>query len=420
MSRYTCAFRSRLGHHAPLHGAHTGSGGLWQVSSISTSQGGSIIANSIPYLCPFCSTTGIQLVTDQAPRRWYCQACTQYFRISLWTTSERPDRRNPILSIASGLGNFLLTLLLIAIFPLAIWLMSPWYGVPTDYTPRGVLQKFQIIQPPHAQPKPSTAQPELHPSQLDPHQLMLQYTNAQRTLAGVPPVRLGLNSAAQFHADASLANCYTGHWDRWGLKPNHRYTLAGGTGAEAENVHGLSFCNRSFGSKQTNYGNLEPAIKSAVQDWMDSPGHRKTLLDPRHTILNIGIAYDDFNEFFVQQFSSDYINYDTRPSLNDQGHIHMKGSVENATLTTAPFLTYQLTYDPPPQDLNRSQIARTYALCPPQTIAHINDNLLFTSSQPFTELHHGCTNPYFNNPQHPAPQGDKQLTQHGKRPETLT
>ena len=78
----------------------------------------------------------------------------------------------------------------------------------------------------------------------DANGYMLELINAERTSRGIPPVRLGENQAAQLHAEAALEGCYSAHWDRWGLKPNHRYTLAGGTGAEAENVSGHDTCTR--------------------------------------------------------------------------------------------------------------------------------------------------------------------------------
>ena len=62
---------------------------------------------------------------------------------------------------------------------------------------------------------------------------MLELVNEERDKAGVPSVKLGNNMASQLHAEAAINNCYSSHWDRWGLKPNHRYTLAGGTGLTA-------------------------------------------------------------------------------------------------------------------------------------------------------------------------------------------
>ena len=41
---------------------------------------------------------------------------------------------------------------------------------------------------------------------------MLEMINAERSKAGVSPVVLGDNVAAQLHAESSLENCFSGHW----------------------------------------------------------------------------------------------------------------------------------------------------------------------------------------------------------------
>ena len=56
---------------------------------------------------------------------------------------------------------------------------------------------------------------------------MLELINSERTRAGIPPVTLGDNIAAQLHAESSLANCFSGHWGADGLKPYMRYSLGG-------------------------------------------------------------------------------------------------------------------------------------------------------------------------------------------------
>ncbi|MXY47079.1 MAG: CAP domain-containing protein [Chloroflexi bacterium] len=42
-------------------------------------------------------------------------------------------------------------------------------------------------------------------------QYMLALINAERKKAGVSPVELGDNIAAQLHAESSLANCFSSH-----------------------------------------------------------------------------------------------------------------------------------------------------------------------------------------------------------------
>ena len=74
---------------------------------------------------------------------------------------------------------------------------------------------------------------------------MLELINAERRKAGVSPVVLGDNVAAQLHAESSLENCFSGHWGVDGLKPYMRYSLAGGFQSNSENGSGLDYCIRA-------------------------------------------------------------------------------------------------------------------------------------------------------------------------------
>ena len=67
---------------------------------------------------------------------------------------------------------------------------------------------------------------------------MLQLINEERVRAGVAPVVLGDNIAAQLHAESALENCFSSHWGINGLKPYMRYSLAGGYQSNAENGYG--------------------------------------------------------------------------------------------------------------------------------------------------------------------------------------
>ena len=74
---------------------------------------------------------------------------------------------------------------------------------------------------------------------------MLALINSERRKAGVNPVVLGTNNAAQLHAESSLADCVSSHWGTDGLKPYMRYSLAGGYQSNGENGHGLDYCIKS-------------------------------------------------------------------------------------------------------------------------------------------------------------------------------
>lgn len=241
----------------------------------------------------------------------------------------------------------------------------------------------------------------------DANGYMLELINAERTSRGIPPVRLGENKAAQLHAEAALEGCYSAHWDRWGLKSNHRYTLAGGTGAEAENVSGHDTCAKR-GDGYRKLGPINDEIRDAVNRLMKSRGHRKTILNPAHTILNPGIAYDNYNINVVQQFSSDYVTYQKIPEIDHAGVLRFEASTRNATLDIGKSVNTQLYYDPPPQPLTRGQLHQTYGSCRGPRVAYIvkpstshpQGGTLEAKQETTTKR---CTDPYSVNPSTPAP-----------------
>ena len=240
----------------------------------------------------------------------------------------------------------------------------------------------------------------------DLYRLMLDRTNQERVKAGVSPVRLGDNPAAQLHADAAFDGCYSSHWDRWGLKPNHRYSLAGGAGAGGENVSGSSYCYKTRDGYSTIQ--IRAAVAEAVSGWVSSPGHRLNLLNPVHTAVNVGIAYGRYNAVMVQQFSSDYVKYTSKPTISTEGQLTMNGTVNGATLNIGIFSNVQIAFDPPAQPLTKGQLALTYSSCLPQEIG-----LLLRPAPPGTRYTHTegltkvvtvqCVNPYETSPDRPVP-----------------
>ena len=246
----------------------------------------------------------------------------------------------------------------------------------------------------------------------DLKELMLQLTNEHRSIVGVQPVRLGSNTAAQLHAEAALQGCYSSHWDRWGLKPNHRYTLTGGTGADGENGRGSDYCITS-GQGYRPIDDMHREVADAVQGWMASPGHRRNLLDPAHTILNVGIAHDRFNVVLFQHFSSDYVSYTTKPTIDSEGVLTLQGMVSGATLSLGDTVNVQITYDPPPTPLTRGQLAYTYSLCNPSAVAYVVEPLLpgwsFSTPDVRTDSYVvRCVDPYQTPADRPTPNSPEQ------------
>ncbi len=262
--------------------------------------------------------------------------------------------------------------------PLPAWAPVPtttWSLAPTLRPPPMVSRPTPpySVQPTAPAPTPT---PE-HAAASNPsrptgslQRLMLDLTNERRAAAGVPAVRMGNNRAAQLHAQAALEGCYSGHWDRWGLKPNHRYTLAGGTGADAENMSGSSYCTQASDNYAT-IRSMEDEVRKTVQGWMDSPGHRRALLDPAYTILNVGIANDGYSTTMTQHFSTDYVRFSQRPTISNDGTLTFSAKVVRATLDIGNSVNVQIAYDRPPKPLTLGQLAHTYALCNPTPVAYV-------------------------------------------------
>ena len=206
--------------------------------------------------------------------------------------------------------------------------------------------------------------PQPHLKHLEEKQLMLTLINAEREKAGVGPVVLGTNNAAQLHADVSLGNCFFSHWGIDGLKPHMRYSLAGGYQSNGENGLGNHYCittsSRSpAGFRYSSLQGIEQEIRQAMEAWMGSPGHRRNILDRWHKRVNIGLAWDRYNIRAYQHFEGDYIQYEEFPRLAE-GNLYLSGSTKNGIkLSGERDILIDIYYDPPPQPLTRGQLGQT-------------------------------------------------------------
>ena len=236
------------------------------------------------------------------------------------------------------------------------------------------------------------------PSQrhVDEKRYMLELINAERKQDGLNAVDLGNNSAAQLHAEAALDGCFSSHWGLDGLKPYMRYSLAGGHQSNAENGSGLDYCVRASDGYRTG-GGIQARIREAMQGWMASPGHRRNVLDPQHRSVNIGIAWDSYNTAMYQHFEGGYVEYDRLPAIADD-ILSFSGKTRNGVSFGGPQdLGGHIFYDPPPHDLTRGQVARTYCYDNGRRVAGLRQPLTggysWTTDE-FATTHNPCPSPY--------------------------
>ena len=247
---------------------------------------------------------------------------------------------------------------------------------------------------PSAAVEPATMLPP-HQRHIEEKDYMLALIDSERRKAGVNPVVLGINNAAQLHAESSLSDCVSSHWGTDGLKPYMRYSLAGGYQSNGENGHGSDYCIRAS-DRYRPISSIQAEIREAMAGWMESPGHRRNILDPSHMKVNIGIAWDRYNVKMFQHFEGDYVEYQQLPEI-DGGVLKMSGRTRNgAHLGSRRDLGVQIYYDPPPAPLTQGQVARTYCYDNGLHVASLRERLTGGSFWPedqFTTTYSPCPDP---------------------------
>ncbi|MDE2787302.1 MAG: CAP domain-containing protein [Chloroflexota bacterium] len=234
---------------------------------------------------------------------------------------------------------------------------------------------------------------------------MLSLINAERNKAGVGAITLGENVAAQLHAESALDNCFSSHWGIDGLKPYMRYSLAGGYQSNGENGSGLDYCITASDGYRAN-GPIKQEIRETMDGWMRSPGHRRNMLDPAHKRVNIGIAWDRYNTAMYQHFEGDYVEYDRVPSISNDV-VSFSGTTKHGVrFSQEKDLGVQIYYDPPPHELARAQVARTYCYDNGRPVASLRWPLTGGyrwTTDTFSKTHKPCPSPYDVAIDSPAP-----------------
>ncbi len=287
-------------------------------------------------------------------------------------------------------------------------------ATPTAARTTPAANEVMILPPPSENPSTPTdttvpAREQLPPTDtvdripatrhIEAKRYMLELINTERSSAGLNPVSLGNNTAAQLHAEAALKYCFTSHWGKDGLKPYMRYTLAGGYHSNAENASGTIASGRCISAeyRYPSNRNINREVKETMQGWMESLGHRRNILHPHHRKVSIGIAYDRNSITMYQHFEGDYVEYERKPSITN-GILDLSGKTRNGTgFTENRDLKASIYYDPPPRELSLAQLIRTHCYSngtqiaglrpPPRTGWHYN-------SDTFTSKASACPNPY--------------------------
>lgn len=180
---------------------------------------------------------------------------------------------------------------------------------PPNTNPKTTIPK--VIVPTNSNDQSTTRQANLQ----DLYSFALNLVNDDRKTKGLNPVVLSMINSAQDHADDQLSVKYFSHWNSDGVKPYVVYTKLGGRGSVAENVYySYSYCPASNCIENTydpyeeiKKGEYEMMNNDAASNW----GHRDNILDPNHTHVNFGIAYDHERFYFAEHFEDNLVDWQT-------------------------------------------------------------------------------------------------------------
>lgn len=178
----------------------------------------------------------------------------------------------------------------------------------------------------------------------------LQLINQDRAKNGLPPVNLDNNQAAQAQADDMLKQQQLSHWMSTGEKPYMSYTRFGGLGNVGQNVAFDGYadiqqcisldviCNMIDVKQSTSKLENDMMYNDQASNW----GHRDNILDKHHTDVSIGISYDKYSFYIVQNFEDNYIDY-TSPISENNGIVSFTGNLKSGLLNGI-----EIYYDPLP------------------------------------------------------------------------
>ncbi len=249
---------------------------------------------------------------------------------------------------------------------------------------------------------------------LSEKQFMLGLINAERKKAGVPEVSLGDNIAAQIHAENSIRDCVSAHWGTDGLGPPMRYSLAGGYQSNGENASGPRYCltdeeRPSYASIHAQ-GGIQNQLRQDMRGYMNSPGHKRNILNPWHRKVNLGVAWDTHQMWTVQHFEGDYADCSVTPVIEGTT---LRVSCTAMEVFPSDVYAQQIYYDPPYHALRRGQLARSYSYRSGNKVGLLRGQsragYVWASDEEEVTHYSGCT-PYDFDPTLPPPSSFDEVT----------
>jgi len=146
---------------------------------------------------------------------------------------------------------------------------------------------------------------------------VFKLVNSERIKAGLKPLKQDekLAAIAKKHSNDMAKHDYTAHVNRAGLDPSDRAEAAGYNIVIKKKEGNRTTTRRGVGENIyerqafTVEGDVveyyvetyDKIAKIAVESWMNSPGHRKNIMNPDYTLAGIGISVGDKKKVRITQ-----------------------------------------------------------------------------------------------------------------------
>jgi len=195
---------------------------------------------------------------------------------------------------------------------------------------------------------------------VEPRLRLVEQINADRKAAGLAPVLYSgkLSRAADAHCAEMLREGYTSHWNRAGWKPYMRYAAAGIRDYTAENIWSHTSSGPTV-SADTLWAELLEGHQGFMAEQPPRDGHRRTILNPEHTHVGIGVAYNSSGIRLIEVFATRRAQLDpipARAALDDS--LQVRGRVAERGVE---FFSISVFYEPLPQEMSVAELRRTHS-----------------------------------------------------------
>ena len=142
----------------------------------------------------------------------------------------------------------------------------------------------------------------------DLERLLHQSINLERRFDERMPLEWDdtLSNLARAHSEDMAKRSYFKHINPEGLTPMKRLQAAGFNKCQlvGENIHQNNLYSRAITEKKKttyDWNSMETIASTTLKAWMDSPGHRETILEKNYRREGIGIAIAPDDKVYVTQ-----------------------------------------------------------------------------------------------------------------------